>query len=142
MQRYRAASVPFVTVLLAQIILSACTTWRPTTTPLPTLLAKEKPHILRLTLTNGNTMTVQYPIIRGDSLLGGPHRSTDRTRGESLPSAAATATPILALGDVTGIAVRHTNVGGTLGLVALGAATGVLIILLHDCAGGCGGFGN
>lgn len=55
----------------------------------------------------------QYLIIRGDSLVSGRRPSTDRAARQSPPvSAAATSTPILALSDVTAIAVRRTNVGG------------------------------
>jgi hypothetical protein len=124
------------------LALTACTTWKPTTTPLPLLLAKEQPQRLRVSLVRGGTITLRNPILRGDSLVDGRSPRSATIRGDPLPSSTTTAESAVALSDVTSVAVGRTKVLGTLGVAVSVVAGGFLVILIHDCARGCFGFGH
>lgn len=137
---FRAAVATFPPLLLA--LLGACVTWKPTTTPLPALLAREPPDRVRLSVAHGRTLELRYPRIAGDSVVEGPGPEVTDARREKASPSKATGQRAVALGDVASVSIRRTNVMGTLGLLALGVAGTILVIFIHDCAGGCGGLGR
>ena len=51
-------------------LLTACHSWQPTTVSPQALLPAEQPSSVRVTLTNGETVTVRDPTMRNDSIVG------------------------------------------------------------------------
>lgn len=116
----------FIAALL-MVLLTACHSWRPTTVSPQGLIAEDEPSSVRVTLTDGETVTVRNPTMRNDSIVG----ATDADVG-------------VASQDVRLLEVRHFSVGKTVGLV-LGIAAGVVAVaavaLVIACSGG-GCFGG
>ena len=59
----------FIAALL-MVLLNACHSWRPTTVSPPTLIPEEQPSLVRVTLIDGETVTVRDPTMRNDSIVG------------------------------------------------------------------------
>ena len=58
----------FLLVLLP--ILPACHSWRPTSASPQQLIREDRPSSVRFTLMNGDTVTVENPTVRNDSIFG------------------------------------------------------------------------
>ena len=52
------------------VLLTACHSWRPTTVSPQTLIPEEQPSLVRVTLIDGETVTVRDPTMRNDSIVG------------------------------------------------------------------------
>ncbi len=59
----------FIAALL-MVLLTACHSWRPTTVSPQQLIPEERPSRVRVTLTDGETVTVKDPTMRNDSIVG------------------------------------------------------------------------
>ena len=55
-----------VIAALLMVLLTACHSWRPTTVSPQGWTPEERPSSVRATLTNGETITVENPIVRND----------------------------------------------------------------------------
>jgi len=60
---------PAAAVLLF-LHLSACTSWQPTYVSPSQLIPRERPTSVRATLSGGARVTLEFPIMRNDSILG------------------------------------------------------------------------
>lgn len=98
---------------LLLVLLNACYSWRPTTVSPQRLIPEDQPLSVRVTLMNGETVTVESPTVRNDSIVG----VTD------LPAVG------VATRDVRLLEVRRFDVGETLGLV-VGTAVGAWVVAL------------
>ena len=99
---------------LLLVLLNACYSWRPTTVSPQRLIPEDQPTYVRVTLMNGETVTVESPTVRNDSIFG----VTD------LPAVG------VATRDVRMLEVRRLDVGETLGLV-LGTAVGAWMVAFY-----------
>ena len=104
-------------VLMA--LLTACHSWQPTTVSPQRSIAEDQPSSVRVTLMNGDTVTVENPTMRNDSIVG----ITDSN------------VAVVASRDVGLFEVRRFSFGRTIGLGVLltGLALGVAIVAY--CAG-------
>ena len=59
-----------VVAALLLVLLTACHSWRPTTVSPQTLIPEEQPSLVRVTLIDGETVTVRDPTMRNDSIVG------------------------------------------------------------------------
>ena len=59
-----------VMAALLLVLLTACHSWRPTTVSPQQLIPEERPSRVRVTLTDGETVTVKDPTMRNDSIVG------------------------------------------------------------------------
>ena len=59
-----------VIAALLMVLLNACQSWRPTTVSPHTLIPEEQPSLVRVTLIDGETVTVRDPTMRNDSIVG------------------------------------------------------------------------
>lgn len=59
-----------ITIAMAALSLSGCSSWRPLTTPVPEHVASQPQRRLRLTLTNGERVEVDVPRVLLDSVVG------------------------------------------------------------------------
>ncbi len=109
-------------VLLAAY-LPACTSWQMGTPSPETFVTTEHPERVRVTRTDGATLTLHAPFVRGDSLLG------IRARGLAQPERGDTLG--LPLSEVRRVDVRRTNTTGTLLVVGVGL---VAVIVIGACA--------
>ncbi len=66
----RTPLVRRVIAALLLVLLTACQSWRPTTVSPQQLIPEERPSSVRVTLTNGETVTVRDPTMRNDSIVG------------------------------------------------------------------------
>ena len=66
----RTPLVQRVIAALLMVMLTACQSWRPATFSPRQLLPEDQPSSLRVTLMNGETVTVRDPIMRNDSIVG------------------------------------------------------------------------
>ena len=64
----------FMAALLL-VVVTACYNWQPTTVSPQTLIATEQPSSVRATLTSGEVVTLQSPILRNDSIVGATDES-------------------------------------------------------------------
>ena len=71
----------FIAALL-MVLLTACHSWQPTTVSPQQLIPEEQPSPVRVTLTNGETVTIKDPTMRNDSIVG----VTDADGAPSLPT--------------------------------------------------------
>jgi len=100
-------------------------------TPTPARFVEaEHPTSIRVTRTDGTTLTLKSPVVRGDSLVG------------SVSSEGTTPSTGVALSDVGSVAVTKTSAGKT-ALLVLGVAA-VILGTLAAIAGAmaAGGFGS
>ena len=104
------------------VLLTACYNWRATTVSPQTLIPAEQPSSVRVTLLNGETVTVENPTVRNDSIVG----VTDASVG-------------VASRDVRSLEVRRFSVGKTIELglgIAAGLAAVAAVVILIACSGG------
>lgn len=106
-------------------LLAACATWVPRSGPDAATRAHARAtpqHPVRLTLRNGQVLTVTALVVSGDSLLG--------IQGDARQPHARVAVP---LGDVQTIEQRDVDPGRTIGLVVaitgIGAALWLALVL-------------
>ncbi len=59
----------FIAALL-MVLLTACHSWRPTTVSPQRLIAEDQPASVRVTLMDGERVTVRDPTVRNDSIVG------------------------------------------------------------------------
>ena len=59
----------FIAALLL-VLVTACHSWRPTTVSPQQQIPEERPSRVRVTLTDGETVTVKDPTMRNDSIVG------------------------------------------------------------------------
>ena len=104
-----------VTAALLLVLLTACHSWRPIFVSPQTLIPAERPSSVRVTLTSGARVTLEYPTTRNDSIFG-------------VTDAGVVG---VASRDIGLLEVRHFSVGKTIGLV-LGTAVGVVAGLPPD----------
>ncbi len=104
-------------VLMA--LLTACHTWQPTTVSPQRSIAEDQPSSVRVTLMNGDTVTLENPTMRNGSIVG--------VAGSNAAAVASR--------DVGSFEVRRFSVGKTIGLgvILTGLALGVAIAAY--CAG-------
>ena len=103
-------------VLLA--LLTACYSWEPITVSPQAMISEAPPSVVRVTLTNGEVMTVRGPTLRNDSIVF-------NATGETVASR-----------DVRVLEVRDFSVGKSFGLVGL---IGVVVVVVHAalCGDAC-----
>jgi len=112
MRALRSRRSPIACVLLL-LYLPACHSWH-TGTPTPAQFVEtERPQSVRVTRTDGTTLTVKSPVVRGDSLVGRVGDSQDTTR------------TVLALSDISRVQVKQPSTGKTVALVIVVA--GVIV---------------
>ena len=124
-----------VIAAMLMVLLTACQTWRPTTVSPQQLIAEERPSSVRVTLTNGEAVTVRDPTMRNDSIVG----VTENDRGPRY-------SPVgMASREVRLLEVRHFSVGKTIGLAGLAVATIGLVVYVVlagkyviECISACG----
>ena len=101
----------FIAALL-MVLLTACHSWQPTTVSPQQLIPEEQPSPVRVTLTNGETVTIKDPTMRNDSIVG----VTDAD------GALRTSAVGVALRDVRLLEVQRFSPSRTVGVVVLTSA--------------------
>ena len=115
----------FIAALLL-VLLTACHSWQPTTVSPQQLIAEEQPSSVRVTLMNDETITLEYPTMRNDSIIGVVPYLTGYSR-------------TVAVSDVSRFEVRQPNAGRTrvllllTGLAAIGIAIGIYAANFSCC---------
>ncbi len=69
-----------VIAAVLMVLLTACYNWEPTAVSPQTLIPAEHPSSVRVTLINGETVTVRDPTVRNDSILGATDAGRALTR--------------------------------------------------------------
>ena len=115
-----------VIAALLMVMLTACQSWRPATFSPRQLLPEDQPSSLRVTLMNGETVTVRDPIMRNDSIVG----ATDDA------DVAAVASQDVRLLEVQRLEVGRTIVSGLL----LGVVTALAVAMDEMSGFGSGGW--
>ncbi len=111
-----------VIAALLLVLLTACHSWQPTTVSPQGWTPEERPSSVRVTLATGETVTVENPTVRNDSIVG----VTDASVG-------------VASRDVRSLEVRRFSVGKTIELglgIAAGLAAVAAVVILIACSGG------
>ena len=103
-----------VIAALLMVLLTACQTWQPITARPQT-----PPSSMRVTMTNGEIITLSNPTITTDSIIGATDIGVAR----------------LATRDIRLVEVRNSNAGGSIGLGLLAVAV-VFLAAAAKCAGG------
>ena len=121
----RAPLARRVMAVLLLVLLTACHSWQPTTVSPQGWTPEERPSSVRVTLATGETVTIENPTVRNDSIVG----ATDADVG-------------VASRDVGLLEVRRFSVGNTVGLVILipvGVVAAAVAVVIIDCdrQGGC-----
>ena len=109
--RMRTPLARRVIAALLLVLLTSCQSWRPTTVRPQELIPEEQPSRVRVTLADGETVTVKDPTMRNDSIVG----VTDAT------GALMTRGVGVASRDVRSLEVRGFSLTKTIGLVPLAA---------------------
>ena len=109
--------------LLLLLYLPACSSWHVGTPTPAQFVEEERPASVRVTRTDGSTLNLGSPVVRGDSLVG--------TSGLGLARVDMPRTVSLPLSDVRNVAVQRFSVGKTLLLVGGGMAA----LSIAACAG-------
>ena len=107
---------------LLMVLLTACHSWRPTTVSPQRLIAEDQPSSVRVTVMDDETVTIDDPTMRNDSIVG----VTDAGVG-------------VASRDVRSLEVRRFSVGKTIELglgIAAGLAAVAAVVILIACSGG------
>ena len=114
MTRARGSLSRFLSLILAALLASGCSTWRLQEGPPTTVLeSAEKPPSVRLVLTDGQKIDVNQAVVLGDSIVGEAPRL--RGTGEVLPPKRRVAVPV---SDVRSVERRREHPGATLLAVA------------------------
>jgi hypothetical protein len=103
----------------------ACSSWHVGTPTPAEFIARERPPDVRVTRTDGSTVDLTAPEVRGDSVAG-------RLKGRD------TAPYSVPLSDVRSVAVRKTSTGKTLLLVGGVLVGTLLVIYIAECSGASG----
>jgi hypothetical protein len=118
-----------VSALLGALYLSACHSWQVGTPTPAQFVEREHPARVRVTRTDGSTIMLHSPAVRGDSLVGrsaGTPASGDSVRTSAVP-----------LSDVTNVAVQESAAGKTVlltaGIVVGVVGAGMLAVWLIYC---------
>ncbi len=120
----------FIAALL-MVLLTACHSWRPTTVSPQRLIAEDQPSSVRVTLMDDETVTIDDPTMRNDSIVG----ATDE--GRALTRRAVE----VASRDVRLLEVRRLSV--TKNIVLAVSLIGLVVFVdwvgdeLDKCAFGC-----
>ena len=69
----------FIAALL-MVLLTACHSWRPTTVSPQRLIAEDQPSSVRVTLMDDETVTIDNPTMRNDSIVGATDAGRALTR--------------------------------------------------------------
>ena len=69
-QRVPSARSRPIGVLLLILHLGACTSWRPATVSPRQVMEDDEPEVVRITLTDGERVTLLSPEVRGDTISG------------------------------------------------------------------------
>ena len=118
-----------VAMLTAASFVSACVTWQTQSLEPDRLRQPDSTQTLRLSLTNGDTVMVRSPVVRGDTLFGVGARSG---APDSLDHPVSVA--IDAIGQVE---VQKDNAQAVaLGIIAFGALLAA-VAASHPCMGWC-----
>ncbi len=125
-----------ITRLLLVSFVSACTSWQVGSPTPAQLVEREHPNAVRVTRTDGTTLTLSAPAVRGDSLVG--------TVGVGLARDDGVSTASVALADVRQLEVRRADTGKTL-LAIVGVGGTFLVVYfvvtlgsaISDCSDGC-----
>ncbi len=114
-----------VIAALLLVLLTACQSWRPTTVSPQQLISEEMPSLVRVTLTNGETVTVTEPTIRNDSIVGVTEPVGALTRSGAVGVAAR---------DVHVLEMRGFSVTKTIALAVplILVATGIIYVATCD----------
>ncbi len=124
----RARRSPIAALLLL-LYLPACTSWHVGAPTPAQFVEREKPERAQVTKTDGSTVVLTSPVVRGDSLFG--------TRSAGLVQGDTTRLVGLPLSEVRSVAVRKFSTGNTLLLV--GAVVAVAFVgVLIECSGKSG----
>lgn len=112
---------PAASALLFLLYLTACHTWQ-TGTPTPAqFVEREHPAQVQVTRTDGSTVILDAPSVRGDSLVGQSVGTPDSVGMSGVP-----------LGDVTSVAVKKAATGRTVlltaGIVVAVVAAGMIAV--------------
>ena len=116
-----------VIAALLLVLLTACHSWRPTPVSPQQLIPEEQPSPVRVTLTNGATLTIKDPTMRNDSIVG----VTDAD-GALRTSAVGVASRDVRLLEVRRLSVTK-NIVLAVPLILVAAA----IIFVITCEEGC-----
>ena len=110
-----------VVAALLLVLVTACHSWQPTSVSPQRLIPEDQPSSVRVTLMNGETVTVKNATLRNDSIVG----ATD-AGGAAVASR-----------DVRLFEVQRFSVGKTIGLGVLltGLAFGVFVAVLCAASG-------
>ncbi len=111
-----------VIAALLLVLVTACHSWQPITVSPQRLITEDQPSSVRVTLMNGETVTVENATVRNDSIVG----ATDAAGG-------------VASLDVQLLEVQHFSVGKTIELgfgIAAGLAAVAAVVILIACSGG------
>jgi hypothetical protein len=119
----RRATAAVLTLLL-MIQTTGCTTWRPSTQPVPKLQSAKPTDSFRFTLASGERIALTHVQIRGDSVLG-QAESRRVVRGEAVFTQVPAGFPLT---QVTRIERRAVNAGGIIGSIVF--VGGVLAIVM------------
>ena len=116
----------FIAALL-MVLLTACHSWRPTTVSPQQLIPEEQPSLVRVTLIDGETVTVRDPTMRNDSIVG------VRDADEALMTS-----PVgVASRDVRLLEVRRLSVTKNIVLAVPLILVAAAIIFVITCEEGC-----
>lgn len=96
-----------MTPLVLGLHVGGCASWQPQAESPSTVIAERRPDRVRLTLRDGERVTVGMPRLEGDSVAGG----TDPDAGRRI-----------AISDVTVIELRRVQVANTAAVVLLAGA--------------------
>ena len=119
-----------VSALLAALYLAGCHSWQVGTPTPAQFVERERPAQVRVTRTDGTTIRLDAPGVRGDSLVGRPAGTAatgDSGRTFAMP-----------LTDVTSVAVHKSAAGKTV-LLTTGIVVGVLGVVFAIAAVTCPG---
>lgn len=105
---------PGIAVLLALASLAGCQRWTTVESPVASTVERNQPKTIRITMTDGRVMELEFPSVEGDSLAGS-------IGGEPQPP--------VAIAGIERLEFRQSNVGLTVLSIAGAAAIVVAIVL-------------
>ena len=124
MRRIVPANLRRIALTSASALLSACSSMRVHTAPIPEPLPKSNDNVIRLSMRNGNVVYLFDAKVVGDSVIGFDRRST-------LESAQRVA---VAKADIDAVAVKRGDAFKTVLAVVGGTLAALTFISLVACA--------
>ena len=104
-----------IAILLSALpLLAGCQSWRASSVAPSTVLTEERPEVVRVTLSDGEVVTLAQPRLVSDTIVGASEAGMERA----------------AVGEVRTLEVRRTSFTRTFGLVLTHAAAVVTAIVL------------